>query len=339
MPSDYYTSDEFEYRSNKNGIITNKTRKGSYNIVEKDYGDHKIIYHIPVEYGDDYDISELEDMPTAEEEQPQQQQQQRNSPKLVRRRTIHQYADVGYDNDYEYVEEIPSVAPRQRMYISPRRQRDPQFVDRIYETQPASETVEYVYEDDYPDDYDYRPENEEQVEYVVRERVPKQTVRLNKYIQLFTMPIKYMEEPRPIRRIIHTPDPSVPFSSSRPTPPVLSPPSPVRSPYQPSPRQVVTQKSPTLAAAKPIRRNEISPPPSTRKQQTARSLPIPESPIRQNISKSNEPPLRLMDIVAQNRARRGSHIPKPRREVDEEPVYDPPTYSRNLIKNGFIVHK
>jgi hypothetical protein len=46
-----------------------------------------------------------------------------------------------------------------------------------------------------------------------------------------------------------------------------------------------------------------------------------------------------MDVIAQNRAKRGSRIPKPRREIDEETVYDPPTYNRNLIKNGFIVHK
>jgi hypothetical protein len=46
-----------------------------------------------------------------------------------------------------------------------------------------------------------------------------------------------------------------------------------------------------------------------------------------------------MDVVAQNRARRGGRIPKPRREVDEEKVYDKPTYQRNIIKNGFIVHK
>jgi hypothetical protein len=47
----------------------------------------------------------------------------------------------------------------------------------------------------------------------------------------------------------------------------------------------------------------------------------------------------LKDVIAGNRARRGSRIPKPRREVDEEACYDPPTYRRNYIKNDFIVHK
>ena len=49
--------------------------------------------------------------------------------------------------------------------------------------------------------------------------------------------------------------------------------------------------------------------------------------------------MRLMDVIAQNRARRGTRLPRPRREVDEAKVYDPPTYNRNIIKNGFIVHK
>jgi hypothetical protein len=89
----------------------------------------------------------------------------------------------------------------------------------------------------------------------------------------------------------------------------------------------------------------MSPPASTRRQQQqqqqqpTRSTPVYESPVRPNIPKTNEPPLRLMDVIAQNRAKRGSRIPKPRREVDEEKLYDPPTYKRNIIKNGFIIHK
>jgi hypothetical protein len=49
--------------------------------------------------------------------------------------------------------------------------------------------------------------------------------------------------------------------------------------------------------------------------------------------------LTLQEVLAQNRARRGSRIPVPRREIDEEKFYDPPTYRRNYVKNGFIVHK
>jgi hypothetical protein len=47
----------------------------------------------------------------------------------------------------------------------------------------------------------------------------------------------------------------------------------------------------------------------------------------------------LKEVLAENRARRGSRIPKPRREVDEEEFHDPPTYHRKFIKNDFLVHK
>jgi len=156
-----------------------------------------------------------------------------------------------------------------------------------------------------------------------------------------------MEEPRPTRRTVYVQDPSVPLPSSRPPPPPSTPPpppppasySPRRSPYQSSPRPIVNQKSPSPNLTKPRRRSDLSPPSSTRRQQPTRSPSLYEPLVRPNIPKTNEPPLRLMDVIAQNRAKRGSRIPKPRREIDEVKVYDPPTYNRNIIKNGFIVHK
>ncbi|CAF3326715.1 unnamed protein product [Rotaria socialis] len=335
IPSDYYASDEFTPANNRHGVVTNKTRKGSYNLVEKDYGDHKVIYHVPVEYGDDYDISQLEDMPTVAEEDEEQrpQQLQSNAPKLIHRRIYHQYGDLddndNDDDDDEYVEEQVIVRPRRRTYASPRRQRNIRIVDRIYEAQQPTEKIEYIIDNDYSDNYDNRPESQEEVEYVVRQRVPKEG---------------YMEESQPIQRIVYTQDPSIPLSSAKASAiaPFRSPVSysPGRSSYQSSPRPMATQKSPTLLPpAKFNPHNEISPLSSPRKQQTARSPLIPDSLSRPNVSKSTEPPLRLMDIIAQNRAKRGSRIPKPRREIDEEKVYDPPTYNRNIIKNGFIVHK
>jgi hypothetical protein len=165
-----------------------------------------------------------------------------------------------------------------------------------------------------------------------------------------------VEEPPPPRRTVYVRDPLIPVSSPRPPPPPPAPPvsySPRRSPHYPSSRPGVTQRSPSPALTRPNRRKETPPPAltrpnrrketpppaSTRKKQPARSLPIYEPPVKPSIQKANEQPLRLMDIVAQNRAKRGTRIPKPRREVDEERVYDPPTYHRNVIKNGFIVHK
>lgn len=142
-----------------------------------------------------------------------------------------------------------------------------------------------------------------------------------------------MEEPRPTRRTV--------FVEENPPPPPSPPPvfnSPRRSPqYQPSPRSLVNTRSPSPVRAKPVRRNDPSPPLSSRKPPVARS-PLYE-PVKPNIPRATDPPLRLMDVIAQNRARRGTRIPKPRREVDEDKVYDPPTYKRNIIKNGFIVHK
>ena len=197
---EYYTSDEFAYDDNAerdvqqntypndvsnhiNGVITNKTRSGSYNIVEKDYDDHKVIYHIPIEYGDDYDLSELENMPTVEEEE-EEQQQRLYSPKLVRRRIYRLYPnDDDVNDDYEYVEEVPITAPIRRVYVSPRQPRTTKVVEQIYEPQPVTETVEYIYDND----YDPRRENEEEVEYVVRERAPNQTVRLNDNIHSVIM--------------------------------------------------------------------------------------------------------------------------------------------------------
>jgi len=54
-------------------------------------------------------------------------------------------------------------------------------------------------------------------------------------------------------------------------------------------------------------------------------------------SQSQHPSLK--EVLAENRARRGSQIPVPRREVDEDRLYDPPTYKKSFIKNDFFVYK
>jgi hypothetical protein len=206
LPPNYYTSDEFTYGNNTNrfiphendshvspnnrGVITQTKNDGSYNIIEKDFGDHKVIYHIPVEYGDNFDISALEDIPPVDEQQQQpqpRQQQLNNSPRLVRRRIIQQYNDFDATDDYEYVEEIP--APR-RVYDSSRRSNDASNRTRVvYELQPppppVPQTIEYVYDDDNTYFLDTRPQIEEEVEYLVREPEPRTTV--NNYIQSFSI--------------------------------------------------------------------------------------------------------------------------------------------------------
>lgn len=160
------------HRTRHDGVLTNRTRNGSYNIVEKQFDDHKVIYHIPIEYGDDYDVSEFDHMPIDD------QDYRRNpSPKLTRRRIIQQYDDVDYD-DYEYGEEAPVLTPRRRrIYYSPRSRPEPPIIRKTYRSRSPVETVEYIYDDDSSDYYEYRPQPVEKIEYVLEERQPKQIVR------------------------------------------------------------------------------------------------------------------------------------------------------------------
>lgn len=167
--------DNYAYNNpHEQGVITKKTRSGSYNVIEKDFGDHKRIYHVPIEYGDNYDLSQL-DEPTVVEET------RKPSPRLVRRRIYHQYDDYPEPVDYEYVEVPPAVPPpvtTRTVYVSPRRaSRDTEVVEEIIETVPANRKVHYIYEDDNANAYEYRPVDDEVVEYVIREPAPKTIVR------------------------------------------------------------------------------------------------------------------------------------------------------------------
>lgn len=75
--------------------------------------------------------------------------------------------------------------------------------------------------------------------------------------------------------------------------------------------------------------------PTPRRSRTNR-----ESPGRSfNQHDTKQKPISLRDILAQNRARRGLRIPKPRREVDEEQLRDPPPSNKDYIKNDFIIHR
>jgi hypothetical protein len=74
-----------------------------------------------------------------------------------------------------------------------------------------------------------------------------------------------------------------------------------------------------------------------KQQQTRRTTPI--RLISQNNNNNEQNYINLKDVLAENRARRGIHIPKPRREIDEEEFYDPPIYNKKFVKNNFLVHK
>ncbi|UJR23926.1 hypothetical protein I4U23_026898 [Adineta vaga] len=118
---------------------------------------------------------------------------------------------------------------------------------------------------------------------------------------------KYVEQPKPVPRQVYQESHSPP------------PPPPPRQPVKP----LRLDELPTARQSKPYR-------PSPR-ESSNRSLP--------QLNRKPKPHLSLQEVLAQNRARRGSRIPIPRREIDEEQIYDLPTYRRNYVKNGFIVHK
>jgi hypothetical protein len=145
-PDYYYYNPSDENNPNNSGTITNRTTNGQYTITEKDFGDHKLFYYVPSTYDNDYDISQLDETPP---------------PIIVKRKYYQQY-----DDDY-YNEALPMITPRRYVYASPRR---PQVVRKIYYEPPPKQTVEYIYEDD------YRPKNENIIEYIVRDRVPRRRV-------------------------------------------------------------------------------------------------------------------------------------------------------------------
>jgi hypothetical protein len=162
-----YTSNEILNRNysyftpNNTARITNRSKYGPYNIIEKDFGDHKVFDYIPSSYKYDYDLSQLD-------EQPFHHEQQNYYSPVVSKRQYYQ----SYDNDEDYIEELPIISPRRNMYVSPRR---PEVIKRIYyealsPPPPSPKIIEYIYEDD------YRPKNEEIIEYIVRDRPRKERV-------------------------------------------------------------------------------------------------------------------------------------------------------------------
>lgn len=149
-------SRDYVYVTPKNTTYTkNRSQQGPYNITEKDFGDHKVRYLSPTEYENGYDTPQIDERPVYDEEQ-----EEYYSPRLIRRRYYR-------EPDDNYNEEFPMVTPR-RYVAAPQVQ--PKVIKRIYyrptPTPPSPSPVEYIYEND------YRPKNEEIVEYVVpRKRV------------------------------------------------------------------------------------------------------------------------------------------------------------------------
>ena len=174
--------------------------------------------------------------------------------------------------------------------------------------------------------------------------------------------MQIIEKPPPPRQVVYVDNPSPPpvVVVSRPPPPplvVFSRPPPPRPPVlvtRPRPPPVVVsrprapavvprpapRRPPSLPlVVEPVRLNEPSVPPRVRERGVPRPANVPSS-NRAPVSITNpDRSLQLRDVVAQNRARRGTRLSRPRRQIYEEQNRDLPTYRRNIVKNGFMVHK
>ncbi|CAF1150154.1 unnamed protein product [Adineta ricciae] len=348
VPLDNYVE---MYPSDPNGYM-GTSKNGTYNIVSKDYGDHQVNYYIPREYGDEFGIQQLEEMSLVND------QPYRNSAGYIPRRMYQPYDEYDPNNGVEYVEEVPMMmTPRTMVNVSPRRQRQPQVIREVYEpTLPIpTETVEYVYETQPP------PIIEEETEYIIEQPVyveaPQPTPR--------TVIIKQPPPPPPpppVQRTIIIKEPPPPASPPVHTIVVQEPPPPPPAPVQSPRRKILVARTPPPESPLPPRRTMAvsrSPSPDPAKS-SRRSLVFPKSPpiptlrnanrrtevvetYSSRTARTNQPlneqPLSLMEVVAQNRANRRGKVPKPRREVSEDKLYDLPTYHKNVIKNGFMVHK
>ncbi|CAF3279427.1 unnamed protein product [Rotaria socialis] len=276
--------------SNKKRSILNRKSKRQYNIIEKDLDNHKVYYYVPVEYGNNYDLSQLDEEPIDEV------RKRSYSPRLVRRRNFEPYND-------NYPEKLPMISSRPHNYVSPRR---PHVIQRTYYEPSPSQTSEYINEND------HRPRNEELYEYVVRERMPRQRHIVESHPFYHTTQGENLHS---VSRSPHHVD-----NSNRLSPRAL-----------PSASQII-----------PLHLNELlSSRRSKMKQQASqRTRTIHESLNRSLVQKTNEHKhFYLKDILAQNRARRGSRILPPRREIDEEELHEKPLGNRDFIKNDLLVHK
>ncbi|CAF2457088.1 unnamed protein product [Rotaria sp. Silwood2] len=295
VPEYYYTSNDISNEhgnrlKNHSQVTSNRRKKRRYNIIEKDRGDHKTYYYVPVEYGENYDISQLDEIPVYEEKK-------RNySPILVRRTNLESYDD-------NHIEKLPIISPRQHNYVSPRRAH---VIERIYYEPSQSQTSEHVLEND------HRPQNEETNEYVLQDRVPKQ---------------RYIVESHPVHH----------SSQAENLPSVSRSPHHVVSTNQLSPRAL-----PSRPHITPLHLSELSSPRrSNMKQQTLRTTRTFHESLNRSLTqnKNQQKPSNLKDVLAQNRARRGSRIPIPRREIDDEELHDSPIGNKDFIRKDLLVHK
>jgi hypothetical protein len=95
--------------------------------------------------------------------------------------------------------------------------------------------------------------------------------------------------------------------------------------------------SPSSRPVQPLRINEYS----SSSHRSRMTQPISRGTPTRNLSRNTieQKSISLNEVLAENRARRGSRIQKPRREVDGEKTYELPPLRKNYVKRDFLVHK
>ena len=137
--------------------IPNRTKNGLYNITEKEVNGQKLLYYVPTAYGNDYDLSQLDEGLHDEE------QQSKYSPLTDIRRS---------SDTHDY-----TATRRRDKHFSPKR---PKVIKRTYfdltppppPPPPTRQKIVYIYEKA------YIPKNKDIVEYVTRDRAPRRRVGL-----------------------------------------------------------------------------------------------------------------------------------------------------------------
>ncbi|CAF1329221.1 unnamed protein product, partial [Didymodactylos carnosus] len=87
-----------------------------YQVVEKDYGDRKVIYHIPVEYADQYDLDNVDETMFDRPVKPR-----------IARVMYRPYKTID-TNDYYYEYEQPDYESVQMIYVYQRPIRQPVYI-------------------------------------------------------------------------------------------------------------------------------------------------------------------------------------------------------------------
>ena len=167
--SSYRVAPDYYSYSSKDVVVSddldplvNRSIIEQYDVTEKDYDDyHREVHYVPTAYGRTYDVSPYD------EDHLFYDDDSFNLPPIVNRQYYHDYDD-------QYVVDDPPMLSSYGHTVSSSGQ--PQLIRRtVYDSvspdPPSPSPIQVIYEGD------YRPENEEIIEYVVSEPPAKPIVR------------------------------------------------------------------------------------------------------------------------------------------------------------------